>query len=90
MAKVYTIKEVYDSLFGNRHREKLITGTLEELIQRYSYTLEVGACYQNEKGRKKINKQPKNIRSFLTNLENAQNNAAQNGYSGYYYELVSE
>lgn len=88
MAKTYTIKETYDSLFGNRHREMLVTGTLEELISRYSYDLEVGACYQNEKGRKKINRQPKTIKSLVTNLYNAKNNAASNGYSGYDFEIV--
>ena len=86
--KVYTIKETYCPLFGGKEREKVITGTLDELIARYSYTLEVGACYQNGQGRKKINRRPATIRSFLTNLENAQNNARSNGYSGYSYELL--
>ena len=86
--KVYTIKETYIPLFGGREREKTITGTLEELVERYSYTLECGACYQNEKGRKKINRHPATIKSFLTNLYNARNNAENNGYSGYYYELL--
>ena len=86
--KVYSIKETYCPLFSGKDREKIITGTLEELIERYSYTLEVGACYQTGKGRKKINRHPATIKSFVTNLENAKNNATQNGYSGYSYELI--
>lgn len=86
--KVYTIREYYSPLFCGKDREKIITGTLEELIDRYSYQLEVGACYQTGKGRKKINKHPTTIKSFITNLENARNNAQTNGYSGYSYSLV--
>lgn len=89
MKKLYTIKEIYSPLFGGKYREKVITGTLEELISRYSYTLETGACYQNEKGRKKINRHPATIKSFITNLNNAKNNAARNGYSAYSYELIA-
>lgn len=88
--KVYKIRESYSPLFGGRDREKIIEGTLQELIEMYSYTLEVGACYQNEKGRKKINRNPKTIKSLLTNLYNAKNNSAKNGYSGYDYELIEE
>lgn len=61
-------------------------GTLPELIQAYSYTLECGASWQHEKGNKKINKQPKSIKSLITNLYNAANNSAANGYSGYEFE----
>ncbi len=89
MKKVYTIKETYSPLFGGRDRERIVTGTLEELTERYSYDLEVGACYQNERGNKKINRHPKTINSLLTNVYNARNNSARNGYSGYSYELVS-
>lgn len=66
-------------------------GTLTELIQAYSYTLEVGQSYEREKGNKKINRNPKNIKSLITNLDNASNNSAANGYSGlsYDYEEVN-
>jgi len=60
-------------------------GTLTELIQAYSYALEVGQSYEHEKGNKKINRNPKNIKSLITNLDNASNNSAANGYSGVSY-----
>jgi len=66
----------------------LQTGTLSELIEYYSYTLECGKDYEHEKGNRKINTNPKNINSLITNLNNASNNAASNGYSGTSFELV--
>lgn len=64
------------------------TGTLPELIRVFSYTLECGASWQHEKGNKKINREPKGIKSLVSNLNNAVNNSAANGFSNYYYELV--
>ena len=86
--KVYTIRETRYPLFSGKVREKLWTGTLEELTEWFSYTLEVGESWQHERGNKKINRHPKTIQSLCTNLYNAQNNAARNGYSGYDYEVV--
>jgi hypothetical protein len=59
--------------------------TLEEAIQYYGYTLEVGESWQHEKGNKKINRNPKSIKSLMSNLENAANNAARDGYAGVSY-----
>lgn len=42
-----------------------ITDTLEGLIKYFSYTLEVGHSYEP----RKINLQPKTIKSFMSNLE---------------------
>lgn len=64
------------------------TGTLKELIKCFSYTLDCGRSYQHEKGNKKINIEPKNIKSLISNLNNAVNNSAANGYSGKYYMEV--
>jgi len=58
--------------------------TLAEAIMYYSYTLECGVSYQYEKGNKKINCNPKTIKGLITNLTNAQNNSAANGYGGHY------
>ena len=66
------------------------TGTLAELIQCFSYTLETGASYQHEKGNKKINRNPSNAAALVKNLNNATNNAAANGYSSTRYDLVEE
>ena len=66
------------------------TGTIAELTQYFSYTLECGRSWQYERGNKKINTQPKTIKSLITNLNNASNNSARNGYSGVYYYQKSE
>lgn len=59
--------------------------TVSEAVEYYGYTLEKGASWQHERGNKKINQQPKTIKSLLTNLNNAVNNSAANGYAGEYY-----
>lgn len=58
--------------------------TVEEAVRYYSYTLSCGAGYQHERGNKKINCQPKTIKSLITNLNNASNNSAANGCGDYY------
>lgn len=80
MTKMYTVTRV-SSHKGTRTQ----VGTLDELVKCYSYTLEKGASWQHEKGNKKINRAPKTIASLITNLNNAVNNAAGNGYAGESY-----
>jgi len=81
MAKTYTIFRI--NLRSNSKSE--ITGTIQELVKSFSYTLECGASYQHEKGNKKINTNPKTFKSLLTNINNAVNNSAANGCSNIYY-----
>lgn len=64
------------------------TGTFEELLNSYRYTLECGKSYENEKGNKKINCNPKSIESLVSNLNRATNNSAANGYSGKSYRIT--
>lgn len=64
------------------------TGTLQELINGVAYTLECGESWQRDKGAKKINTNPRTIKSLITNLNNAVNNSAANGYAGITYRLV--
>jgi hypothetical protein len=78
--KTYRITETKSSYSGTRTYTK--EGTLEELIKAYSYTLECGQSWEHEKGNKKINRSPKSIKSLVTNIYNAKNNSAGNGYSG--------
>jgi hypothetical protein len=47
--------------------------------------LECGASWQHETGNKKINQKPKSIASLITNLNNAVNNTAANGYASISY-----
>ena len=86
--KTYTIRETYAPLFSDMTRTHDHTGTLEELTQAFRYTLMVGKSYERERGNRKINLAPKTISSLVTNLNNAQDNAARNGYSGYDYRIV--
>lgn len=80
--------DIYTIAVTRRDRTSYSTGTLEELIKKHGYTLEKGKSWEHEKGNKKINKEPKNINALITNLYNAENNAAANGYSGVSFELV--
>lgn len=80
--KRYTITKT------RRGRVTTFDGTLEELKQTFSYTLEAGQSWERERGNKKINTNPKTVKSLVKNLNNAVNNSAANGYSETYYELV--
>jgi len=70
-----------------RGKEREVTGTLSELIKYFGYTLATGKSYEHEKGNKKINIAPKSISVLVNNINNAENNAAANGYSSTRYEL---
>jgi len=85
-AKVYKIQETKHSYKRDRIYTQI--GTLEELVRAYSYTLDTGKSYENERGNKKIKVNPKSINTLLKNLYNAKNNSAANGYSGCYFEEV--
>ena len=84
------MKKEYSILITNyrtmRAREK--KGTLGELINYFSYTLQTGQSYEYEKGNKKINTNPKSIKSLVNNLNNAVTNAAANGCPSEYFEIV--
>ena len=84
--KVFKIRKVNH----NRGSEYFSEGTLEELIQYHGYTLECGQSWEYEKGNKKINRNPKSVKALITNLNNAVNNTAANGYAGVTYYLVEE
>jgi hypothetical protein len=75
-----TYKIIETKHYNDRKYE--MTGTLEELIEAYSYTLECGRSWQYEKGNKKIDCHPKTIKSLVKNIYNAKNNSARNGYAG--------
>jgi hypothetical protein len=83
MVKTFTITKTRHST-GQTYVQ---SGTLDELVESYSYTLECGASYSHEKGNSKINRTPKTVKSLVTNLNNAVNNSAANGYGGVTYEL---
>lgn len=55
MSKIYTIKKTRVNLISDSY-EITFTGTLPELLDKFSYTLECGASWSHEKGNKKINR----------------------------------
>ena len=71
--KLFTIEKT------RRGRTGTVTGTLDELITYFGYTLEVGQSWQHEKGNSKINRNPRTFKSLVTNLNRAKRNAAGNG-----------
>ncbi len=81
MAKQYTI------IKSRRGNTSETTGTIDELVKIYSYTLECGKSWEHEKGNSKINDNPRSGKSLVKNLNNAKNNSAANGYSPDFYEL---
>lgn len=82
--KRYKVTDYYAPMSG-RDREYTTEGTLAELIEYFKYTLETGKSYENQKGAKKINVNPKTIQQLCDNLAKAKDNAAANGYGGHSY-----
>lgn len=87
MAKVEKVYGVEIYSYRN-DRSRIVEDTLPNLIKYFSYTLECGASYSHEKGNKKINREPKSIKSLITNLNNAKSNSAANGSASKHYSLV--
>lgn len=63
--------------------------TVESARRYYLNVLETGKAYSQEKGAKKINLYPTTVKSLITNLNNALNNAAANGWSNVSYSAES-
>ncbi len=55
----------YSIQISGRHT-RIVTDTLAGLIDYFGYTLEIGASWD-----KRVNRQPKNIRSFVSSLQRA-------------------
>ena len=64
-------KKVYTVICEHRNRQTEYTGTIEELIETFKYTLECGASWQHEKRCRKVNTNPKTIKGLLTALSNS-------------------
>lgn len=82
MTKTYKVE------INRRGKTRIQEGTIKELIQYFSYTLECGKSWEHEKGNKKISMNPRNGESLVKNLNNAKSNTAANGYSDTRYKLV--
>lgn len=81
---------VYTITISRRGKKREDSGTLAELIDNHSYTLEVGKSYEHEKGNAKINLKPKTIKDLIKNLNNAKSNAAANGASDTFYDIADK
>ena len=57
--KIYTINKTHP-----RRGTKMVSGTLDELIKHFGYTLECGKSWNF-----KINSRPSTIKSFVSNLQ---------------------
>jgi hypothetical protein len=79
MTKTYKIKVV------RKEREKIIEDTLENLIEYFSYTLEVGHSWN-----RKINKNPTTIKSFISNLRKSFEEKEGGCYERTYIELIKD
>lgn len=90
--KVYTVKMTktgsFSSVNTRKPREYVYSGTIDELIKTYSYTLDCGKSWEHQAGNAKINTNPRSGKTLVKNLNNAVNNSAANGYAGEHYELV--
>ena len=86
MSKQYTII-MSNERSGRDYSPK--TGTIDELVDYYKYTLEKGKSWEHEKYNTKINMNPRTGANLVKQLNNAENNAAANGYSMVHYRLDS-
>jgi len=78
----YTIEVQRIRLYGTNPAPKLTTGTLEELTEYFSYTLECGSSHN-----KRVSRHPKTIDSLVANLNRAAL-ASSAHYQSTYYNLV--
>ena len=79
--------QVYEITIMRRDRERVVSGTIEEHLKYFGYTLEKGKSWEHEKGNKKINMNPKTIEKLVEMLNRAEDNAARNGYGGTHYRI---
>lgn len=79
--------KVYQIIRNRRDKDTIHEGTIPELIEYFRYTLEKGQSWQYERGNKKINTNPKTIDALVRALNDSEDNAAANGYSGVYYRV---
>lgn len=79
MPKTYTITKTR----GGRGSESAYSGTVEELVKIFSYTLDSGASYNP-----KINRNPKTAKSLVTALNKSVQETQGSCYSQDSYELT--
>lgn len=81
-AKTYTIRINTIKAYG-KDSSREVSGTLEELTEYFSYTLEIGHSYNS-----KINLHPKTIRGLISAVQKASDIKTGCTYIRDWYELV--
>ena len=84
MSKEFTIK-LKKIRLGRPDSEKIYKGTLKELVEMFYYTLELGNSVK-----KSINKNPKTIKSFISNLRKSFEIKEARCYDRTIIELIKE
>ena len=79
-AKTFIVKKVDG---GRNDRTRYVVGTLQGLIDYFSYTLEIGNSWN-----RKINRNPTNIKSFIKNLQASYAEKEANLYNRTFVDLV--
>ncbi len=77
----------YTVIIERRGKERSVTRTLQGLIEYFGYTLQVGKSWEREKGNKKINLNPKRVKSLVDNLNQSERNSAANGWPDTSYRV---
>ena len=79
--KVYKVKITH-----SKREDKIVEGTLDYLINQYfGYTLEIGASWNP-----KIQRYPKTIKSFVSNLQKSYEEKEAACYERTYVYLITE
>ena len=84
--QVYTVN-ITRYRHGRDDQTRSTSGTIPELLDYFGYTLEVGKSYERERGRYKINMNPRNINQLVDALNKAASNGAANGAASTYYSV---
>ena len=77
------VEKQYKILVKDDRREKVWEGTLEELTSCFSYTLEIGNSHKPS-----IKREPKTIKSLVSNLQKAFAVEEARCYNRTYIELI--
>jgi hypothetical protein len=77
-------KQFKINISHTKRGDRIVEGTLEYLIGYFGYTLEIGNSWN-----RKINRTPKTIKSFVTNLQKAFEEKEASCYERTFVDLVS-
>lgn len=77
------MQKSYKIQITRKDRDTIKEGTVEELTNYFSYTLEIGNSWN-----KKINKNPKTIKSLITNVQNSYYEKEASCYERTYIQLI--